>query len=125
VRALLREVDRRSAATVRTVGRRGREEAGRAVCAVVNRALDPRGQLTQQRSAILLRRVVTDRAQLRQLDHRIAQIVASAVTGRAGPRAFREVPYRTLREEWGLVSLVAARNACRSSRTNGTFGRTY
>ena len=125
VRAVLREVDRRSAATVRTVGRRGREEAGRAVCAVVNRALDPRGQLTQQRSAILLRRVVTDRAQLRQLDHRIAQIVASAVTGRAGPRAFREVPYRTLREEWGLVSLVAARNACRSSRTNGTFGRTY
>lgn len=58
----------------------------------------------------MLRHVVTDRDQLAQLDHRIAQIVASAVTGRPGPRAFREVPYRTLREDWGLRSLVATRN---------------
>lgn len=111
VRAVLREVDRRSAATAATMRPAAREDVGRAVCAAVNSALNPRGTLAEQRSAGLLRHVVTDRDQLAQLDHRIAQIVASAVTGRPGPRAFREVPYRTLREDWGLRSLVAARNA--------------
>ena len=89
---------------------KGREQAGRAVCSVVGRALDPRSALTQQRSAIALRRVVTDRRQLRQLDYWIARIVVKALTGRRDARGFREVPYRKLRREWGLVSLVAARN---------------
>ena len=111
VRALLRDVDQRSAATAATVRPAPREAVGRAVCAAVNHALRPRSGLAEQRSANLLRAVVTDREQLRQLDHRIAGIVASAVTGRRGPRAFRDVPYRTLREEWGLRSLVVARNA--------------
>ena len=90
---------------------RTREAVGRAVCAAVNQALRPRTGIAEQRSANLLRAVVTDREQLRQLDHRIAGIVASAVTGRRGPRAFRDVPYRRLREDWGLRSLVVARNA--------------
>jgi hypothetical protein len=77
---------------------------------VVERALDPRSALTQQRSAIALRRVVTDRRQLRQLDYWIARIVVKSLTGRRDARAFREIPYRTLRRDWGLVSLVAARN---------------
>lgn len=111
VGALLRDVDRRTAATVATLGRADRERLGRAVCAVVNRTLTPRATLTEQRSASALREVVTDREQLRQLDHRIALIAATAVTGRRGPRAFREVPYRRMRREWGLVSLVATRNA--------------
>ena len=88
-----------------------REAVGRAVCAAVNHALRPRTGIAEQRSANLLRAVVTDREQLRQLDHRIAGIVASAVTGRRGPRAFRDVPYRRLRDDWGLRSLVVARNA--------------
>jgi hypothetical protein len=29
-------------------------------------------------------------------------------------RAFREIPYRKLRRDWGLVSLVAERNARRA-----------
>jgi hypothetical protein len=110
VRSLLREIDRRTSATARTLGGRSRDEVGRAVCSVVGRALDPRSALTQQRSAIALRRVVTDRRQLRQLDYSIARIVLKALTGRRDARAFREIPYRTLRGDWGLVSLVAARN---------------
>ena len=110
VRSLLREIDRRTSVTARTLRGAGREQAGRAVCSVVGRALDPRSALTQQRSAIALRRVVTDRRQLRQLDYWIARIVVKALTGRRDARAFREVPYRKLRREWGLVSLVAARN---------------
>jgi hypothetical protein len=111
VRGLLRDVDRRAAATAATVRPAPREAVGRAVCAAVNQALRPRTGIAEQRSANLLRAVVTDREQLRQLDHRIAGIVASAVTGRRGPRAFRDVPYRRLREDWGLRSLVVARNA--------------
>jgi reverse transcriptase-like protein len=111
VRAVLREVDRRATATAATLRPAPPAEIGRAVCAAVNSALAPGAALAEQRSAGLLRHVVTDRAQLAQLDHRIAGIVASAVTGRPGPRAFREVPYRRLRAEWGLRSLVVARNA--------------
>jgi hypothetical protein len=110
VRSLLREIDRRTSVTARTMRGTNREQAGRAVCSVVGRALDPRSALTQQRSAIALRRVVTDRRQLQQLDYWIARIVVKALTGRRDARAFREIPYRKLRGEWGLPSLVAARN---------------
>ena len=85
-------------------------ELGRAVCEVVNSALDPRSALTQSRSAIALRRIVTDRRQLEQLDYSIARLVLKAVTGRRDARAFREIPYEKLRHDWGLISLVAARN---------------
>jgi hypothetical protein len=110
IRAILRELDRRTAATVRTLNGADREQAGRAVCAVVNQALDPHSALSQQRSAIALRRVVTDRRQLEQLDYWIARIVVKALTGRKDARAFREIPYSKLRRDWGLVSLVGARN---------------
>lgn len=115
VRGLLREIDHRTTATVRTLRGADRVRVGRAVCSVVNATLDPHVALTQHRSAVLLRRVVTDRAQLEQLDHQIARIVAQALTGRAGARAFRRWPPRALRRELGLVSLVAARNARRSA----------
>jgi hypothetical protein len=113
LRSLLRDVERRTQATARSLRGADTERRGRAVCAVVNRALDPRGTLGQQRSAILLRRVVTDRRQLAQLDYWIARAVVAAVTGDEGVRAFRSIPYRTLRGDWGLTSLVAARNATR------------
>jgi hypothetical protein len=96
---------------VRTLNGASRDQAGRAVCAVVNRALDPRSALTQQKSAVLLRRVVSDRRQLEQLDYWIARLVVKSLTGRRDVRAFREIPYRKLRRDWGLVSLVAERNA--------------
>jgi hypothetical protein len=114
VRLLLRELDERTTSTVRTLNGARRDEAGRAVCAVVNRALDPRSALTQQKSAVLLRRVVSDRRQLEQLDYWIARLVVKSLTGRRDVRGFRDVPYRTLRRDWGLVSLVAARNARRA-----------
>jgi hypothetical protein len=117
VRSLLRELDRRTSTTARTLRGADLDQAGRAICSVVNRALDPRSALTQQRSAIALRRVVTDRRQLEQLDYWIARIVVKAVTGRRDARAFRELPYRKLRQEWGLPSVVAARNRRARVRT--------
>ncbi len=114
IHGLLGEIKRRVVATSRTLAGADRDEIGRAVCGVVNAALDPRSALTQQRSAVLLRRVVTDRRQLEQLDYAIARIIVEARTGRRSVRALREIPIRQLRDEWGLCSLVAARNRVRS-----------
>ena len=77
---------------------------------MINRVLDAKSTPVQQRSAGLVRRAVTDRRQLAQLDYLIAKIVLEAVTGKRGVRGFRKVPYRKIREDWGLVSLLHARN---------------
>ncbi len=89
------------------------DTVGRTVCAVINRALQPRPSFAQQASAVLLRKAVTDRPQLRQLDYWIARIVLRAVTGQTGVRAFRAIPYRTIRRDWQLISLLHARNRWR------------
>jgi hypothetical protein len=107
-RALLRDLRDRARRTARATG--GGADMGPAIAGVVNQVLDPQHSPFQQRSASLLRRAVTDRAQLRQLDHEIARIVIEAATGAKGAHAFRTVPYRTVRGGWGLLSLEHARN---------------
>lgn len=109
-RALLRDIDRRASRAATAVGGGDRERLGRTVCAMINRVLGARSTPVQQRSAPLLRRAVTDRRQLEQLDYQIARIVLRTVTGRRGVRAFRQVPYRKMREGWGLVSVLDSRN---------------
>jgi Reverse transcriptase (RNA-dependent DNA polymerase) len=84
------------------------ERAG-VVARVVAQALDSRSSLATA-LAPWLTSVVTDRRQLAEIDHLVALEVASAVTGRSGPRAFRALPYRRLRREHGLPSLVVRRN---------------
>jgi hypothetical protein len=106
-RRLLAELEKRARRTVAAL--KGRA-AGPTVCAVLNRALEPKLSFSQQRSASLLRRAVTDRPDLKQLDHCIARIVMRAVSGDNNVRGFREVSYRTMRGNWRLVSLFHARN---------------
>jgi len=57
-----------------------------------------------------LRSVITNRPQLHALDYQIARTIVETLTGTEGVRAFRRVPYRTLRREWELVSLYHQRN---------------
>jgi reverse transcriptase-like protein len=109
-RALLRDVDRRAHRAATTVGREDRERLGRTVCMMINRVLAAWSSPVQQRSAPLLRRAVTDRRQLEQVDYLIARIVLRAVTGRPGARAFRDIPYRKMRDDWGLLSVLDSRN---------------
>jgi hypothetical protein len=111
VRRLLREVETCAASTAAATRGPDVDRTGRLVCAVVNRVLDPQTQPFKQASSDLLRRAVTDRRQLQQLDHQLARIVLRAVTGDGGVRAFRRTPVRKIREDWGLVSLVRLRNA--------------
>jgi hypothetical protein len=111
VRRLLRDLERRALRTAAALGSADLDRRGTVVCSVLNRALDPAPGPFQQPSAALLRQAVTDRRQLAQLDYLLARIVLRAVTGDANVRAFRTVPYRRIRERWGLVSLLRARNA--------------
>jgi hypothetical protein len=76
---------------------------------VINEALDP-ASLCRQKSALLLRSVVTNRPQLKAIDYYVARIVAEALAGESSVRAFRRVPYRKLRDTWKLVSLCHQRN---------------
>jgi Reverse transcriptase (RNA-dependent DNA polymerase) len=110
LRRVLREIERRALRTAHAARGSSRDSLGRAVCSVVNDSVAPRPSPLQQASAPLLARAVTDRSQLAQIDYRLARLVVKAVTGDGGVRAFRRVPYRTVREEWGLVSLEHARN---------------
>ncbi len=108
-REALREIRRRVNRTAAATRGRDPDSRGRLVCEAVNAALDPwaAGPL---RWSSLLASAVTDRRQLKDLDFRIARIVAGALSGRNGSRAFRSIPYRRLRSTWKLTSLVVRRN---------------
>ncbi len=110
MRELVRDLRNRALRTAAALKGKDEETVGRAVCAALNKALDPDTHLFQQKSAGLLRRVVTHRPQLAHLDHLAARIVLLAATGQGSVRAFRRIPYRKIRKEWGLISLLQARN---------------
>ena len=110
LRRVLRELERRTLRCAASVRRANGTQTGRAVCSVINEALDERPGPFQQASASLIRRAVTDRDQLSQIDYWLARMAVRAVTGDGGVRAFRRVSYKKVREEWGLVSLEHARN---------------
>lgn len=109
-RRLLRDLKGRASRTSAALRSRDQDELGRTVCEVLNQATEGGIPAVRQRSASLLRRMVTDRHQLRDLDYSIARIVIRAVSGDSGVRAFRRIPYRKVREDWGLVSLLHTRN---------------
>ena len=81
----------------------------RAAVAVVEAAFDPTSPLALG-YVPLLRDLVDDRKQLEELDYLIAKWIAEAATGITGPRAFRDVPWKWLRNEAGLRSRLQLRN---------------
>lgn len=110
-RHLLRDLRRRAGRVARSLTGADADEVGRVICSSVNQMLTPDWTpFVEARSAALLRRAITDRRQLAQLDLWIARGVLRAVTGDGSMRAFRAIPYRKLREQWGLISLEHARN---------------
>jgi hypothetical protein len=110
LRRLFRDTNARAVRTAASLRVGGWDERGRVVCAALNRAMDPHMHPFREASAVLLRRAVTDRRQLRQIDLMLARTVVHAVTGHGGPRALRAVPYRTVRSDWGLRSVFHDRN---------------
>ncbi|MCB0353353.1 MAG: RNA-directed DNA polymerase [Bdellovibrionales bacterium] len=89
------------------------EQRATEICHMLGRVFNPMDVIADP-SAGMLRRCVTDRLQLKAFDRDIALEVASALSGRSGQSAFRVFPYRMLRREFKLPSLVVLRNQWRS-----------
>jgi hypothetical protein len=110
IRGLLRDARRRAANTADALAGAELDDRGRGVTTALNALLD-RGDAHLHGSAVpLLAHAVTDRRQLDELDHELARIAASAATGVRGPQAFRRAPYRTVRNDWRLISLRRVRD---------------
>jgi hypothetical protein len=75
---------------------------------VVEQAFDVRSPLALAYAPVVSD-LVSDRAQLRQLDHVLALWIAETATGVRGPRAFRDLPPRAMRRA-GLGSRLLGRN---------------
>lgn len=69
LRAFLRDIERRAMNTVDSLKIRDREYVGQVVCSVVNRVLASHVTVGRATSVSLVRRVVTDRNQIAQLDY--------------------------------------------------------
>ena len=113
-RALQRQLSQRLRHVSETAGDIDRTTLVGLLCSAVAHALEPTDPLALS-GADLLRHTASDRSQLKDLDYRIALLVAELVTHRRGPRAFRELSYRELRR-LGLPSLVMARHRKASTR---------
>ncbi len=95
------------------------EERAKMLCATVNDLLDYKAP-APLRSAAVLRRCVTDREQLRQIDYYVARLLSEAMAGKKGVRTFGEVSYGELRRRYGLKSLCHMRNAWRKRKSEQT-----
>ncbi|HET6332512.1 MAG TPA: reverse transcriptase domain-containing protein [Polyangiales bacterium] len=108
-RQLLRDLSLRLAHTDRLLRGAADSDRARDLCAIANALLDP-VHPTANSNAVALRYLVSDRSQLRDLDHQIALRVAQQLSAQRGVRAFRKHSPRMLHMELGLTSLVRARN---------------
>ncbi len=104
---LERALRQRLSRTAALLGPATRDERLALLLAVTRQALTPHGALAL-RGAQQLGHIVNDHNQLKDLDYRVARMIAELVTGVLGPRAFRTLPYRELRR-LGLPSLVQER----------------
>ena len=106
---MLRDVRGRIRRTARLMPNETPETRAKVLAAVVNDAFDLRSDLGLGHKG-MVSDLVSDRAQLAQLDYLLARWVAEAATGERGPRAFRQLGYRWLRRTAGLESRLLFRN---------------
>ncbi|MBX3188511.1 MAG: hypothetical protein KF819_15960 [Labilithrix sp.] len=108
-RAALRDLRARIRRTARLVPDATPEARARILAGVTNAAFDLGSDLSVSYKEMLID-LVSDRAQLAQLDYLLALWIAEAATGARGPAAFRRLGYRWLRRRAGLESRLVARN---------------
>lgn len=86
------------------------EERAEVACRVIRQAFTTNA--THSAKALLaLKKTVTDRGQLKAVDHELCRLVLKAATGRKSAKGFRCLSKRQMYESWGLPSLVQMRNA--------------
>lgn len=83
------------------------DDQGPVVCQVINTIVENYIRNRQNFEALCCS---TDLSQLKHIDYQIALMIAKAMTKESGPRAFRIIPYKKIRGEWGLSSLLVLRH---------------
>jgi hypothetical protein len=83
-------------------------QAGKIICHALNDVMIKRIICDHGANALL--KESSNHAQLKHLDYLIALRVAETLSGVKGVRAFRKVPYQTIRDIYHLQSLVNLRN---------------
>lgn len=109
VTKFLNEVKKRIKQSIHQIKEKPNDEKGRIICSAITNSLDPFSTLKLQ-YADYLSWIINDRGQLKHLDYFIALLIAQKLTGIKSVRAFRKIPYRKIRNDWKLHSLVVARN---------------
>lgn len=103
-RSFLRDIQKRIDNCYRGVKKQSLADQGKIICAAINRAIEDRALAKSQTLNLL--RDGADEGQLKHLDYAIALRIAEILSQQKGPRAFRSIPYKTIRKEWGLLSLL-------------------
>lgn len=109
LKSLLQELRQRILRTIKSLEKNDKEKIGKAICQIINETLNPHSSQAQK-YASFLRKIITDRKQLKQIDYLLATLVLEGLTGSQSPRGFRQYPYRKMREKWHLISLCHERN---------------
>ncbi len=109
IRTVLGDMAIRARATARAAKHLPFETRGRMVCQALNEGLDYRHPHAHPYAAMLAM-LTDDRRELKQMDYQLAHIVHRALLRDASVKSFRILPYRKIRREWRLKSLVYARN---------------
>lgn len=81
-------------------------ERGKTICGDLQKLFDVKNN--SELKEILLR--TNDHKSLAQLDHQIALWITNSLTSNHGLRAFRQIPYRIIHNQWHLPSLEMLRN---------------
>jgi len=105
---LLHQIRARIANSLALVQDESLDQRGLTVCFVVNKFYTDSSM--GNNPVIFAVKNSTDRKQLGHLDYLIALYIAECLSGVRGTRAFRTIPYKMIREEWGLMSLVRMRD---------------
>jgi hypothetical protein len=83
------------------------EELGKRVCKHTSNFLINSETMYLNRNIYM---ASNDHEQLKCLDYFIALHIAKKISGINGAKAFRKIPYKTIRQQWGLKSLCQLRN---------------
>jgi len=101
---LIQKIRARVKNTVKILQFDSHENKGACLCRVINEFMLDLSSMNN--IVISALRSCNDLKTLKRLDYQIALAVAEGVSGKNGVKAFRQFPYRKIRKEWGLKSLV-------------------
>lgn len=107
-RKILKTLFYRISNTYKSASFKNKIQAGEIICHAINNSYT--NPSMAEPGILSLINETTDHAQLKHLDYLIALRIAETLSGIRGTKAFRHYPYKKIRAEFGLRSLIVLRN---------------